>query len=175
MSGDRPAPQASAARFFAAFALFAALGFAIQVLPWVDRHLIAPWLEFMAAASAVLAAPFGGGLQVDGAVLQHPSGYAVRVANGCSGVEAVILLTAAMLAFPATARARLVGVLLGGALLLGVNVLRVLSLLYVGVHRPDWFDFIHLHLWDLLILLDSVLLFVLWVRWSGAPPRAAPA
>jgi exosortase/archaeosortase family protein len=52
-----------------------------------------------------------------------------------------------------------------GAILV-VNSFRVISLFYLLQYSEQWFDWAHLYLWDLLIVLDGLLAFFLWARWA---------
>ena len=81
-------------------------------------------------------------------------------------------LWTALLAFPAPWLHRLWGLLLG---LLGVqalNLVRIVSLVYLGVWKPAWFYWVHWYVWDALILVDVLLIFLLWLRQLPAPPES---
>lgn len=55
-----------------------------------------------------------------------------EVVNECTGIEAVIFLVPAMLAFPSSWRAKIAGMALGLSVMAVLNFLRVLSLCYIG-------------------------------------------
>ena len=44
------------------------------------------------------------------------------------------------------------------------NVLRVLSLFYLNMWSKEAFDFAHLYLWQALIMLDVLIVWLLWMR-----------
>jgi len=46
-----------------------------------------------------------------------------------------------------------------------VNVLRIVSLFYLGQWNMQWFEFAHLYLWQALIMLDVLVVWLLWVRY----------
>ena len=58
-------------------------------------------------------------------------------------------------------------------LIQGVNLLRFISLYYLGQYSMRWFNFAHEYLWESLIMLDAMVVFGLWVRqgrsWMAAP------
>jgi exosortase/archaeosortase family protein len=54
----------------------------------------------------------------------------------------------------------------------GLNIVRVISLFYLGQWSIDVFDFAHQYVWQALIMLDVLIVWLLWVRTL---PRAAPA
>ena len=68
---------------------------------------------------------------------------AVVVRSGCNGIEAIFLLLAGILAFPASWRGRLFALALYLPFLYALNLFRVLLLLYVMVEYPTHIDFFH--------------------------------
>lgn len=154
------------ASYFALFICYAIVGFALQVTPFVDQNLVAPFILGITAASNLLIEVFGGSVELFGDVLRSPStGFAVKVDNGCSGLEAVILICAAVLAFPTTWKMRLIGVVACSAAILGLNLVRIISLFYIGQYSTTWFEWAHLYAWDILIMVDGVIAMLLWSRY----------
>jgi exosortase/archaeosortase family protein len=72
-----------------------------------------------------------------------------------------ILLWAAMLAFPASWRMKVLGVLVGSLAIQIVNMARFISLFYIGQYSRSWFDFAHEYLWETLLILDTMVVFSL--------------
>jgi exosortase/archaeosortase family protein len=75
------------------------------------------------------------------------------------------LLVAAMVAFPAAWRFRLVGLAAGIATVFVVNVVRICALYFTGVVRPDLFDFMHHEVWPLVIVVVAGVIFFAWAAW----------
>jgi exosortase H (IPTLxxWG-CTERM-specific) len=169
------APEAadlSIGRFLLAFTLVASIGFAIELMPWVDIYFVVPLIKAIAWTAGHAIQWAGGSAEVIDHVIQQPKGgFAIAVANGCSGLEAVILLNAAIIAFPATWSWRIRGVLIGTVVIMAFNLLRVISLFYIGQYSKQWFDWAHLYIWDIIIMLDGLLVFILWVRQLPPMPR----
>ena len=150
-------------RFLLAFVGIGLLLYGAVYLPPVRDGIIAPFTDWLTVAAGAVITFFGGQAWVQGNVLSIP-GFSVRILDLCNGVEATLLLWTAMLAFPAPWPHRLVGLLLG---FLGVQILnlaRIVSLVYLGVLKPDWFHWVHWYVWDALILMDVLLIFLLWLR-----------
>ncbi|RFC39890.1 MAG: exosortase H, IPTLxxWG-CTERM-specific [Candidatus Nitrotoga sp. CP45] len=153
-------------RFLLIFGATALIGFGIEVIPWVDQHLIKTYIAGIAWMAGNLINLAGGLADVNKAVIQHPvNSFAIMVANGCSGLEAVILLVAGILAFPATLRQRIIGCVAGTMTIVTLNLLRIISLFYLGQYSQKWFDWAHFYAWDNLIMIDALVAFFLWVRW----------
>ena len=53
-----------------------------------------------------------------------------------------------------------------------VNLLRIISLLYLSRGSQPMFDFFHHYVWDAMIGLEGLLVFFFWTRWQAR--RAQP-
>ncbi|MDG0856982.1 exosortase H [Roseateles puraquae] len=174
-AGDSLLAQRPMLRFFLVFGLFTVVAFGIEVLPWVDSQVINPMLRGITEAAAISIRLFGGQAESVHNILSHPGSlFAIRVSNGCSGIEAVILLWAAMAAYPTHWRYKMIGFGVGLVAIMVVNLARIVSLFYIGQLAPHWFDWAHLYAWEVLILLDGVLIYFGWLRFMPPPHRAAP-
>jgi exosortase H (IPTLxxWG-CTERM-specific) len=157
-------------RFFLGFLILQALLFGAELTPWAQIWFVTPWTNALAAISAGLVQLFDPQVLAEGKVLQSArNGFAVSIEAGCNGVEATIVLVAAMLAFPASWERKLIGLAVGVVAVQGLNVIRVISLFYLGQWSRDAFDFAHQYVWQALIMLDVLVIWLLWVR---TVPRA---
>ena len=105
---------------------------------------------------------------MNGTVIQSPR-FAVNIRNGCNGVEAMLIFLAAVLAFPAPWKARLLGLAIGAVAIQAVNLVRVVALYLTGAYFPSLFDASHTVVWQTIVILFSVLLWILWANRLGAP------
>ena len=53
---------------------------------------------------------------------------------------------------------------IGIAAVQAANLLRVISLYYLNLWNIEAFDFAHLYLWQALIMLDVLIVWLLWMR-----------
>lgn len=144
--------------------------FAVELTRPVQEHLVLPWTALLAKACSALVTFFDAQAAAQGKVLFNPvTGFGVSIEPGCNGVEAFIVLVAAVLAFPAPWRHRLFGLVLGFAAIQALNVLRVISLFYLGQWNTQAFEFAHHYLWQGLIMLDVLVVWLVWVRANPAP------
>jgi exosortase H (IPTLxxWG-CTERM-specific) len=173
-------------RFFVVFIVLLALLFGLELTPWAQTWFVEPWTSALAQVSAWLVTLFDSSVVAAGKVLRSTeNGFAVSIEAGCNGVEATIVLIAAMLAFPAPWKHRLIGLAVGILAVQGLNVVRVISLFYLGQWDRDVFEWAHLYVWQALIMLDVLIVWLVWVRTlpgvhdesrPPAPPAsAAPA
>ena len=150
-------------RFLLAFIGIGLLLYGVVYLPPVRDQIIALFTDSLTVMAGGLITLFGGQAWVQGNVLSIP-GFSVRILDLCNGVEATLLLWTAMLAFPASWRHRLIGLLIGFLGVQLLNLIRIVSLVYLGVWKPAWFYWVHWYVWDALILVDVLLIFLLWLR-----------
>jgi exosortase H (IPTLxxWG-CTERM-specific) len=146
--------------------------FTLEMQNSVQHAVIEPFTGLLAKLSAALILPFDESVLAYGKVLQFgPGGFAVSIEAGCNGVEATIVLVAAVLAFPAPWRARLAAIVVGFLAVQVMNILRIISLFYLGNWNLDAFAWVHLYLWPALIMLDVLIVFIVYLRYLS---RQAP-
>lgn len=168
-------------RFFILFVVLLVSLFALRSTQFAATHVTVPFTEILAAISAALVTAFDPDVISQGVILRSQSnGFAVQIAPGCDGIEAVIILVSAVLAFPAPWRHRLAGIGVGFIAIQALNLVRIISLFYLGQWDRVWFDWFHLYLWQALIVLDALAVWLIWLRWLpkperfSRPPSAAP-
>jgi exosortase H (IPTLxxWG-CTERM-specific) len=153
-------------RFFLIFLVVQMVLFGVELLNPVQRAVVIPWTEILALVSAWLTQAFDAGVISHGIIIQdRASGVGVSIEAGCNGIEASIILIAAIVAFPASWRMKLLGLAIGFLAVQAVNVLRIISLFYLLQWNQSWFEFAHIYLWQALIMLDVLVVWMLWVRY----------
>ena len=164
------------ARFITIFIVVLVTLFTLDMLKPVQEHVIVPFTTFLAHLSAALILPFDSTVTAYGKVLQfRDTGFAVSIEAGCNGIEATIVFIAAVIAFPARWRARIAAIVLGFFAIQLMNLLRIISLFYLGNWNTGIFEWIHLYLWPALIMLDVLLVFIVYLRYlSGKRATLEP-
>ena len=102
----------------------------------------------------------------DGAIVGADKFSAIIVSE-CAALEVIILFGAAVLVYPTSIGARLRGLLLGVATLFALNITRIVSLILIGIHYPDWLEDTHLWVWQPAMAIAAIGLWMLW-HW-GVP------
>lgn len=167
-------------RFICIFLVVLISLFTLEMLVPVQQNVILPFTEILAKISAWIIQPLDSTVVAQGKVLRFSdTGFAVSIEAGCNGVEATIVLIAAVLAFPATWKARAIGILIGFFAVQSVNIIRIITLFYLGNWNLEIFEWIHLYLWPALIMLDVLIVFIVYLRYvsrqGGPPPEPAIA
>jgi exosortase H (IPTLxxWG-CTERM-specific) len=152
--------------FVAKFGAVLLVLYAVIALNQVNDAVIVPFTEIVARGSAALLRGVEGGVDAQGTIMRSAR-FALDVRNGCNGVEATLLLAAAILAFPATLRSRLIGLVICSIAIELLNIVRLSSLFWLGEHYRQVFDLFHVAVWQSLIILAAISMFVLW-SWKFA-------
>src|SRR5688572_29453235 len=157
---------------FLFLALLLAL-FAFELTP-PGQAIVQPWTNLVARAStAVIRAFDGEAHSVGKMVYSAKTGFAMTIEAGCNGVEAMLVLLAGILAYPAPWKSKVVGLAIGAVAIQALNLVRIVSLYYLGQWDMKWFEWAHLYAWQALIMLDALLVWMLWMRSVSRREEAA--
>lgn len=152
-------------RFFLLFLAILGVLFGIEMFNPVQQAVVHPWTGLLARMSATIMTLFDADVISHDRVLQSQStGFGVSIEAGCNGVEAAIILVSGMLAFPANWKLKLGGIAIGILAVQAANILRVITLYYLGKWSISAFEFAHLYLWQALIMLDALIVWLVWIR-----------
>ena len=160
-----------AGRFIARYVIILSVGFFVLALRPVNDHVVNPYTTFVAHESKVALNLFGEGATVRDQVLSSRR-FSVVIYNGCNGLEAILIFASGVLAFPAPWRKKVIGLLLGFLAIQVANIARVVSLFYIGIFKPAWFSAAHVFVWQSVIIVLGVVLWLVWVnRYALAPAQ----
>lgn len=148
-------------RFLVRFAVLLAVLYLPLTLQPVDARVVVPFSRAIAVASGAILNALGQHVTVSGVMLTSGSD-AVSIQNGCNGIEAVVFLVAAILAFPATWRQRVVGLVAAIAVIQILNLIRVVTLFLINRYKPNLFELFHIAIWQTVIGGAAIALFYVW-------------
>jgi exosortase H (IPTLxxWG-CTERM-specific) len=169
---SQPDPRRAQIAFLGKFFLLLLVFFGLTAPRAVNDAVVEPFTAGVAKASGAVCGLVSREVSVTGTVISSPA-FAVNVRQGCNGLEAVFLFLAAVLAFPVAVSQRLLGALLGTVAIQLVNLVRVVALFFTGVLWPDVFEESHTVVWQGVVILAAVALFVAWASWVARKrPRA---
>jgi exosortase H (IPTLxxWG-CTERM-specific) len=157
-------------KFFLAFLIIQFFLFIGSVTSIAQNSVIVPFTQLIAKISAWLIMLFDTDVISEGVVIRDlGNGFAVAIHAGCNGVEAVIVLVAAIIAFPSPWKYKLGGIFIGSIVVQFLNLIRVISLFYLGQWNMKIFEWAHLYIWQALIMLDVLIFFLVWLRYLPKP------
>ena len=162
-------------RFLLLFALLLGGGFTAMSLHQVNDAFVVPFTGLVAKASGFTLDLIGQSVVMRGTQI-HSERFAVDIQNGCNGLETVLIFASAVLAFPAPWRARAIGLVLGLIAIQAVNLVRVIALFLTGAYFPRFFDSSHTVVWQSVVILSGVVLWMFWAnRFAASRPSADAA
>jgi exosortase H (IPTLxxWG-CTERM-specific) len=181
----RPAPPATASalksakqpvrRFVGLFVLFLAAFYAVLSIPWVRLDAYPVLLELNADVAAAILSGLGESARSSGVMVISPRSQ-LSIMRGCDAVDPAMLFLAAVLAFPAPIRAKLLAIAIGLPVLLAANLIRIISLYYVGVHFPGAFEIVHVDVWQALFIMLTMIVWIIWAaRATPLPAKVVDA
>jgi archaeosortase B (VPXXXP-CTERM-specific) len=106
---------------------------------------------------------FGMMVNVDGRVVSL-NNFSMEVVGECTGLYEMLIFLAAMIAYPASYKKKLIGAGLGIPLLYVINIIRMIFIAVIGNWSPETFDFMHLYFWQVAMILIIVSVWVLWIE-----------
>jgi exosortase H (IPTLxxWG-CTERM-specific) len=148
------------------------VGFTLISLNWVNDHVIEPFTAGIAKTSGATLNLLGQNVTMRGTEIRSAK-FGVNIKNGCNGVEAMLIFLAAVLAFPARWKSKLAGLGIGFLAIQLVNLVRVVALFLTGIYFPKVFDASHTVVWQTIVILFAVLLWIFWANRFASPPTPA--
>jgi len=139
------------------------------------KELVLSIANANASLSAVFLHLAGEDVHVNSATLESNGSPVITVLPACTAVEPIWFFCAAILAFPAFYKQKIVGILAGIFLLSLFNLVRIISLYLVGVHFPQYLDTVHEDVWFVPSNSFIIALMIAWIVWSkqyGCPSEA---
>lgn len=149
-------------RFVLLFIVLFVSGQALHYLiyPYTDPLLVH---ELNAKASSMIINMITPGEEsvVEGSLVRSGN-FRVRVIEGCTGTEGMLLLVAAIWAFKMSVRNKMLGSLVGCFIVYLSNLIRIVVLYYCLKYRPGVFEMVHIYIGQILLIFIALLFFILW-------------
>ena len=98
----------------------------------------------------------------------------MTIFNGCNGLITSLIFISGVLAFPARWQAKVIGVVGGLAAIQLLNLVRIVSLFYIGIFFPALFNDAHIFIWQSIVILAGVGLWIAWAGRFASPRRSTP-
>lgn len=154
--------NATVIRFLLLFVVFLLAG---SILLQVTYNHVSPFLvnamHVEASARIInIISPGEKAVAQNGKIVSQNS--ALEVAKGCEGIEGILLIMAAVCAFPVGMRKKVFGLLAGVLFIYALNLTRIVGLWFTLRHKPALFDIMHIYVGQTYIIFFGVLFFIWW-------------
>ncbi len=123
------------------------------------------YLKLIARVSGGTLAVLGYDTTVDGVSVSSPR-FSMKIVRGCDATDPAAAFVAAVLASPTSIWAKIPGIAIGTLALLTINLLRVVSLFFVGIYFPSAFKTIHHGIWQASFIVLAIACWAIWVQWA---------
>jgi len=115
-------------------------------------------------ATAFFLDLFGYDVTTDDTLISS-SKFQMGIVTGCTGLIPIAIFIAAVLAYPCRIRDKIIGILFGIVAISAVNLMRTVTLFFIGTHFSEWvFETAHFLIWQSLVILISIGLWLLWAQ-----------
>jgi archaeosortase B (VPXXXP-CTERM-specific) len=130
----------------------------------MQTEALAGFLTFTARATGAILNLFGASAQVDGTLISSPH-YSMSIVTECTGLIPMAIVVCAVLAYPSTAKQKAIGAALGLVALFVLNLVRTVSLFFIGGHfSSSFFNTAHFLIWQPVMIVVAIALWLFWVE-----------
>lgn len=119
------------------------------------------FMAFTAQITGFMLNITGRGVEVRDTVVSS-SQFAFQIVDLCTAVMPMMIFTAAVISFPSRLKEKLLGLIIGLAGIFVINQVRLVSLFYIGAYAPGIFETAHLLVWQSLMILLAIGLWLIW-------------
>ncbi|RJR22758.1 MAG: hypothetical protein C4582_06075 [Desulfobacteraceae bacterium] len=122
------------------------------------------YTEMVVFLSGMVLKPFGIVEEIGGSLI-HLKGLSLDVKFGCNGLEAFLIYTVAILAFPARLIKKFAGIIVGFFILQIINIVRIAGLGLSGIYFKEYFHYIHIYVAQGIMIVLALVIFFLWLNY----------
>ena len=128
-----------------------------------SSSLFLPVLGSNAAVTSAILNLLGEPATAHGAMVSSPD-FSFKVIPECTSIVFSGIFACAVLAWPCQLRDKLIGIAFGAVMLFLLNLVRLITLFYIGAHFPRFLNPAHFFGWQALMVLLTLGLWLLWME-----------
>jgi archaeosortase B (VPXXXP-CTERM-specific) len=151
------------------------LGLLVALDEWASDALNRRFSEITAAWTAGSLRLLGLRAGANGVLVQATNVCRYQIIGECTAYFPCAVYAAAVASYPSRIVRRILGLALGIPLLLLLNQVRLVSLCFIQRSYPEYFEAMHLLVWQSLFVFFAVLLWIAWVATLGGADERRPA
>lgn len=158
-------PGPSIARFAIFFFLFL-LGFSVLSVATELQNQLGSLEAGIASLATAIAHLAGSNATIFDGNYISAQGMTLHINHECTGVFVLFVLISFLAAYPATWKAKIVGIVVGVSALSLINVVRIATLIRLVEIYPSAFEYFHEYVWQGAFLMLVTLYAITWVEWA---------
>lgn len=128
----------------------------------VETQVLAGFLRFTAGVTGSILRFLGTRLEVSGTMISSAD-FKMRIGHECTAIVPAVILLCAVIAYPSRIRDKLLCLAIGLPILFVLNLVRTVTLYYIGTHIRDFFDIAHFVVWQSVMILAVIIIWLIWV------------
>ncbi|MCL7411645.1 MAG: archaeosortase B [Methanosarcinaceae archaeon] len=101
---------------------------------------------------------------LDETMLHLVGGISLNVIDECTGIYELFVYAGCVMAYPTSSNKKLEGIVFGIPAMFGINMVRLVSLAFVGLWFPSMFGYVHYYLWQVTLILLVVFVMLVWIE-----------
>ena len=101
----------------------------------------------------------------NGTVIRLPA-MSFDVGVACNGIEAVMIYSVAVMAYPSRWKKKIIWITAGFFILQTANILRIVVLSYVGSYLKGLFEFVHIYIAQGIMIALSLTIFFIYLHYA---------
>ncbi len=148
-------------RFCIAFLLYVSV-FATAFLKFQHSNVLEPLLGLNTTIVSSVLNLLGSRNYTEGARVISEA-FSFEVTPGCTSIIPTGLFVSLIMAWPCQFRDKATGIAVTSVALFGINLLRLVTLYYVGAVFPGFLDTAHVYVWQFLMYAAGTALLLLWI------------
>ena len=137
----------------------------------VQSNVLDGFLRFTARLTGSTIRILGTHVEVSGTNIASAD-FIMRIGHECTAIVPAVILLCAVIAYPSRIIQKLVALAIGLPILFVLNLVRSVTLYYIGAHFPNFFDTAHFVVWQSVMILAVV---AIWLVWAGRMVNARSA
>jgi len=118
--------------------------------------------NWYATAGSFIINIFGFATTVKQSIIQSGI-FSLDIERGCDALEPIAFFSLAVLAYPASFKKKWQALLIGSIILIVLNIIRIVSLYFIGIYFKTAFEIMHVDVWQVVFILFTM---ALWIKWA---------
>jgi len=149
-------------RFFAIVVVVMGAYYTLTGTDAFSKQFLPAYLTVIASVTSGVLSLLGFGTVTSGSVVSSTA-FSMNIAYGCDALEPTFLFMVVVVAFPSEWKKKILGALIGSIVLYAINIIRLVTLFWTGTYKREYFEVLHIEIWQALFIILALALFVVWV------------
>lgn len=149
-------------RFLATVVILMGAYYALTGTDAFSKKFLPAYLTVVASVTSAALSLLGFVTVTSGTVVSSTA-FSMNIAYGCDALEPTFLFMVVVAAYPSAWKSKLLGMITGSLLLYATNIVRLVSLFWTGTYKREYFEIMHIEVWQAVFIVLALALFVVWV------------